>query len=320
MKRETMSGRLTTGRRSSAARRWAGLAALAVAAALAGPAPGQLLRKGDYGAGLTVSVYQFDDTRSRAFEPVTTLKQTVSSPQEEIDLITRTYGVEEMKSRHVRSIGLREGESFTDSPTFNERPLVITITPEEVTKEEVKFNLVARYAEETLLEARNVRVGNYETVMLRGARGDFGVREFMGPNGVERIPEKRALLITVTPSVIQVSGLQNKPSEISRPTDQFGSKVGLGASDIFVMPTVVNRVAPKFVAGSQPKGTITLEGVVTPEGRATNVRVLDTPDPAFNAKAIDAFRQYRFNPATLNGRPTYATFRETIVFSKPGPL
>ena len=63
-----------------------------------------------------------------------------------------------------------------------------------------------------------------------------------------------------------------------------------------------------------------MECVVTPEGRVTNVRVLDTPDPAYNVKAVEAFRQYRFNPAKLNGRATYATYRETIVFDKPKPL
>jgi len=47
------------------------------------------------------------------------------------------------------------------------------------------------------------------------------------------------------------------------------------------------------------------------------VRVLDSPDSALNAKAIETFRQYRFNPAKLNGRPTYATYRETIIMSKP---
>jgi hypothetical protein len=48
--------------------------------------------------------------------------------------------------------------------------------------------------------------------------------------------------------------------------------------------------------------------------------VLDTPDPALNPKAIEAFRQYRFNPPKLNGRGTYATFRETIILGKQEPL
>ena len=94
----------------------------------------------------------------------------------------------------------------------------------------------------------------------------------------------------------------------------------MSESDTFIMPSIVNRAPLKFVPGAQPKGSITLEGIVTPEGRVTNVRVLDTPDPALNPKAIEAFRQYRFNPAKLNGRPIYATYRETIIFSKQGPL
>ena len=47
---------------------------------------------------------------------------------------------------------------------------------------------------------------------------------------------------------------------------------------------------------------------------------IDTPDPALNPKVIEAFRQYRFTPAKLNGRATFATFRETIILSKQGPL
>ena len=96
--------------------------------------------------------------------------------------------------------------------------------------------------------------------------------------------------------------------------------VRLKETDIFVMPAVLVRVPPKFVVGHLPKGSITLEAVITPEGQVTNVRVLDTPDSAYNARVIEAFRQYHFKPAQLNGQPTYATYRETIIFSKSGPL
>lgn len=181
-----------------------------------------------------------------------------------------------------------------------------------------EFN--AKYDGKTLLEVKGVTVGSYETVLLRGARSGFGVREFKGPEGVEKAPETRAVLITVTPTVTTTRSLQNKPSDISRPTDQFGARVTLAESDIFVMPAVINRAPVKFPPGSAVKGSITLEGVVTPEGRITNVRVLDSPDTAYNPKAIEAFRQYRFNPAKLNGRATYATFRETIILEKQGQL
>ncbi len=280
----------------------------------------QLLKKGDYGAGFTVAVYQFDEARSKQFDSVSTLKQTVSSPKEEADYLIRQYGVEDLKLLHFRTVGLREGEVFSDSVPLNDKPLILTMTPDEITKDAVRLSLGVRYVEAAVLEAKRVTVSNYETAVLKGAQGDFGVQEFTGPKGIEHVPAKRSLLVTVTPAIVAVRGLQNRPSEISRPTDPFGSRIELAQGDIFVMPTIVHRENPRFVSGSVPKGSITLEGVITPEGKVTNVRVLDTPDPGYNQKAIEAFRGYRFNPASLNGRPTYATFRETIQLGKPTPL
>jgi TonB family protein len=287
---------------------------------LSGAVHAQLLKKSDYGVGVTVAVYQFDDVKSKQFAEVNKLNQTASTPEEEMDVIRRSFGAEEVKFRYVRSIGLREGESFTDSQPMNERQFSFTILPRVVTKSDVSFEFTAIYADKVLLEVKGVTIGNYETVMLRGARSGFGVREFQGPDGIEKAPDTRALLVTITPTVSNARSLQNKPSDISRPTDQFGSKIELAESDIFVMPAVTNRAPIKFPPGAAVKGSITLEGVVTPEGRVTNVRVLDTPDPALNPKAIEAFRQYRFNPPKLNGRATYATFRETIILSKQEPL
>ncbi len=284
------------------------------------PAHAQLLRKSDYGVGVTVAVYQFDDARSKQFPLVNTLKITANTPEEEVEYITKNFGAEDLKVRHIRSIGLREGEAFTDSQPMNERQLVFTITPRIVTKGEVTFDFAVKYGDQTLLDAKSVTAGSYETVMLRGERGEFGVREFMGPNGPEKMPEKRALLVTITPTVQSARSLANKPSDISRPTDQFGARVELADSDVFMMPAIANRAPIKFPPGSLAKGSITLEGIITPEGRVTNVRVLDSPDSALNPKAIEAFRQYRFNPAKINGRPAYATFRETIILSKQGPL
>lgn len=295
------------------------LTALAFMIVLSGAVHAQLLKKSDYGVGVTVAVYQFDDARSKQFAEVNKLNQTASTPEEEMDVIKRSFGAEDIKFRYVRSVGLRESESFTDSQPMNERQFTLTIVPRVITKSDVSFDFTAKFADKVLLEVKGVTVGNYETVMLRGARSGFGVREFQGPEGIEKVPETRALLLTFTPTITTARSLANKPSDISRPTDQFGSKVEISESDIFVMPAVTNRTPIKFPAGASVKGSITLEGIVTPEGRVTNVRVLDTPDPALNPKAIEAFRQYRFNPPKLNGRATYATFRETIILGKQEP-
>lgn len=284
------------------------------------PARAQLLKQGDYGVGVTITIYQYDDVRSKPFPLVSNLKMTATTPGEEIENLSRSLGVEEVSLRYVRAVGLREGETFTDTQPMNDRPFTFTVNPRLVTKGDLTIDFVARYGDKVLLEVKSVTTSSYDTLVLRGQPGGFAVREFKGPQGMEKVPETRGLLVTITPVIQNTRSLQNKPSDISRPTDQFGSKVVLDPSDIFVMPALIARVPINFAPGSRVQGSITLEGIVTPEGRITNVRILDTPDPALNPKVIEAFRQYRFTPAQLNGRNSYATYRETILLGKPAPL
>lgn len=276
----------------------------------------QAARRTEYGANINLALYQFDDVHSKETREVLTLKQTASSAEEEAEYLTRNFGLEDVKLRHLRSVGLRAGESYSDSQPINENQLLVTIRPTVITRDGVHFDITAKYADKVVLERKDVSVDNYGTVAVRGGRGEFGVREFIGPNGTETIPEKRSLLITVTPTIIDVRGLKNKPSDLSRLCNEFGVAVPLQESDSFVMPTIITRMMPKFATTSLPKGAVVVEGVITPDGRVTNIKVLETPDTAFNFKFIEAFRQYHFRPAQLNGQPTYATYRETFLFGR----
>ena len=276
----------------------------------------QAARRAEYGANLNLAIYQFNDISSKETRDVLAMRQTASSAEEEIEYLTRSFGLDDVKLRHVRAVGLRAGESYTDSQPANEKQLLITIKPTVITREGVRFDLTATFDGKPLLELKDVSVENYGTVALRGARSGFGVREFIGPNGTETVPEKRALLITLTTTIIDVRGLKNKPSDLSRLCNEFGVATILQEGDVFTMPTIVTRMAPKFATASLPKGAVVLEAVITPDGRVTNIKVLESPDSAFNFKFIEAIRQYHFNPAQLNGKPTYATYRETFIFGK----
>jgi len=289
-------------------------------AIMSAPVRAQLLKQSDYGVGVTIAIYQFDETRSKPFPLVSTLKVTATTPAEEIEILSRQLGIEDLRIRHVKSVGLREGETFTDTQPMNERPFSFTISPRLVTTGDLTIDFTATYAGKTLLEVKSVTASSYDTLVFRGQPAGFAVREFEGPRGPERVAETRALLVTITPVIQNTRALQNKPSDLSRPTDQFGSKVVLAPGTIFVIPAIVSRSPLSFAPGSRVQGSITLEGIVTPEGRVTNVRVLDTPDAALNPRAIEAFRKYRFTPGKLNGRDTYATFRETILLEKPRDL
>ena len=102
------------------------------------PVEAQLLKNSDYGAGLTLAFYQYDEARSKQIAEVTVLKQTAATPDEEIDYMTRTFGIDDMKLRHMRSVGLREGEAFTDAQAVNERQFSFTVIPRTVTREDVR--------------------------------------------------------------------------------------------------------------------------------------------------------------------------------------
>lgn len=274
----------------------------------------QASRRAEYGANLNLAVYQFNDAQSRETREVMPMKQTATSADEEIEYLTRSFGFDDVKLRHIRAVGLRTGEGYTDSQPANEKQLLVTIKTTSITREGVRFDLIAKYNNKVLMDIKDASVDNYGTVALRGSRSGFGVREFMGPNGPETVPEQRAILITITATVIDSRGLKNKPSDISRLCNEFGVAQPLQESDVFVMPSIVTRMMPKFAATSLPKGTIILEAVITPDGRVTNIKVIESPDSGYNVKFIEAFRQYHFNPAQLNGKPTYATYREVFVF------
>jgi TonB family protein len=45
------------------------------------------------------------------------------------------------------------------------------------------------------------------------------------------------------------------------------------------------------------RGSVRLGGIVTPEGKIINVRVIRGIEPVIDDRAVEALRQYRFSPA-----------------------
>ncbi|MBK6799371.1 MAG: hypothetical protein IPG76_21995 [Acidobacteria bacterium] len=104
-----------------------------------------------------------------------------------------------MKIRFVRTIGLREGEAFTDTQPINDKQFSFTITPKIITKEDVTFDFVARYVDKVLLEMKSVTANNYESVILKGGRAVLSVcANSRGRTVRGRARESRALLVSLT--------------------------------------------------------------------------------------------------------------------------
>lgn len=274
----------------------------------------------EYGVNLTFAVYQYDAARSPALEETTRLPGTFSSAQEEVAYLKEKHKIEGAEVRHIRSVGLRSNESFNDAVLLGPEYMVFTVTPTSVIRGHMKLDLKVRYANEPLLDAKGVEFDNYETVMLRGGRGMFGIKYFVGAGGrQESAPVERTLLVSITPEIVPVANLRDRPSQLSRPVDEFGSPVAINESDRFTPPVAIERVVPSFETGRGVKGSVLLSGVVTPEGKIINIKVLRSIETVIDERAIAAFRQYRFSPALLNGKPTHATYREELTFAGAPP-
>jgi TonB family protein len=272
----------------------------------------------EYGVNLTFAVYQYDAGRSPALEEVTRLSGTFSTPEEEIAFLKDKHKLEEVVVRHVRSVGLRGNESFSDAVLLGPEYMVFSLTPREIVRGHMKLDLRVRYANEPMLDVKNVDFDSFETVMLRGGKGMFGLKYFVGAGGRQQsTPVERTLLLSVTAEVAPLSSLRNRREELSHPVDEYGNPVTMKGDDRFTPPVALERVAPKFESTIAFKGAVLLTGTITPEGKISNVRVLRSLDPVIDERAIEAFRQYKFSPALLNGKPVYATYREELTFAPP---
>lgn len=272
----------------------------------------------EYGVNLTFAVYQYDPQRSPAIEEAIRLNSTFSNAEEEMAYIKEKQKLAEVAVRHARSVGLRSGEAFNDAVLLGPEYMTLSFTPGEVIRGYMKLDVRVRYANQPLLDAKNVEFDNYETVLLRGGKGMFGVKYYIGEGGRQQgAPIERALLVSVTPEIVPLANLRNRPEQLSHPVDEFGRPVAMKESDRFTPPVAVERVAPKFDSTKPVRGSVLLACVVTPEGKVTNVQVVRSIDSLIDDRAMAAFRQYRFSPALLNGQPVSATYREEIAFAPP---
>jgi TonB family protein len=274
----------------------------------------------EYGVNLMYAVYQYDAGRSPEMQEVTRLAGTYSSAQEEIAYLKDKNKLQDIAVRHIRSVGLRSGETFNDAVLLGPEYMVFTVTPRDVARGYMKLDLRVRYANQPLLDVRAIEFENFETVMLRGGKAMFGAKFFVGAGGRQQsVPAERTLLVSVTPEIVPVSNLRNRPQELSHPVDEFGGVIQIKETDRFTPPVALERVVPQFESTRTVRGAVLLGGMVTPDGKIINIRVMRSLDPVIDERAVEAFRQYKFSPALLNGKPVFATYREELTFAAAPP-
>lgn len=85
-------------------------------------------------------------------------------------------------------------------------------------------------------------------------------------------------------------------------------------------PRKLRHVAPVYpgiAAQARVTGTVILEATIAASGEVTNVRVLRSV-PLLDAAAVDAVRQWRYEPPRLNGTPVAVLLTVTVRFGQGG--
>lgn len=86
--------------------------------------------------------------------------------------------------------------------------------------------------------------------------------------------------------------------------------------DLDQRPRVINNPAPVLTAALRKKrpATVTVLFVVDPNGRVENPIVQSSSDPAFEAAALAAIKQWKFEPGKRSGRPVRSSMRQMFKF------
>jgi len=144
------------------------------------------------------------------------------------------------------------------------------------------------------------------------ARGDDAPSE-AAPAGAERVEEATEVTRPVDSVTLPVAP-PAQTQTISEPAMPAGAPLEPTRPAAVATASVPQRTAPRLIAGGQPgypnmlranrvSGTVEVRLTIDETGRVTRVQALSGPGP-LRGVVEQAVRQWRYQPATINGAPT----------------
>lgn len=82
-------------------------------------------------------------------------------------------------------------------------------------------------------------------------------------------------------------------------------------------PVLLSRIEPEYPEAARRahmEGFVILEAIITANGAVEEIRILKSANPLLDASAERAVRQWRYRPATLNGRAVRVYLTVTVTF------
>jgi TonB family protein len=98
-------------------------------------------------------------------------------------------------------------------------------------------------------------------------------------------------------------------------TGSFG-KSDVPSTPSFNPPAVVSSVTPVFPANALGAGSVVVSVSLDAAGKIQNVKIIKGSE-GFNFSALEAIKQWRFKPATLDGQPIPSMIPVAFSFGQP---
>lgn len=122
---------------------------------------------------------------------------------------------------------------------------------------------------------------------------------------------------------MELESPQPEPAPLASPSDvpiqSAGEQVHRSSEPGFVAPSVLYQPEPEFSEASRKnaeQGSVNIALVVGSNGLPRDLKLICSSIPASNQNAIDALRQWKFKPATKDGRPIAAAIVVEVSFNR----
>lgn len=122
----------------------------------------------------------------------------------------------------------------------------------------------------------------------------------------------RKLLVTITLLLFSATLL---PAQTSATSTTHSAPMRVGGD--VLPPKLIHDVEPKFPRPifHKPKPGVVLVGITVPtDGIPIDIHIVKSGGAAFDKSALNAVKQYRFQPATLHNNPVPVTINIEVNF------
>jgi len=141
------------------------------------------------------------------------------------------------------------------------------------------------------------------------------------PEPVPDLPKLEIEFDSVAPPIKasphQEVDLQLSTTNFAKQTQDIRESITFAASDLDSQPRLITRPSVRYPSTRKARGVmqgkVTLEVLITAQGRVKIRRVLDSSHPEFTEMARKFAAGSRFTPPKLDGRPVNALFKWPLI-------